>query len=133
MPLDGFITGPDPRPDPPFAMPVFIVTHRGQSAVTKDGGTTYTFVTEGIHAALEQARAAAGGSDVLVVGGANIARQFLEAGLLDEVHVHVVPILLGGGVRLFEGTGRRALGPRQSLGSSEVTHLVYDVGSDGPT
>jgi dihydrofolate reductase len=105
-----FDVGEEPwGPDPPFAMPVFIVTHRGRSPVIKEGGTTYTFVTERIGAALEQAQAAADSKDVLVVGGANIARQYLEAGLLDEMQVHVVPILLGGGVRLFEGTGQLSL------------------------
>jgi dihydrofolate reductase len=86
-------------------MPVFVVTNRPRETETKEGGTTYTFVTEGIEAALAQARAAAGAKDVLVVGGANVARQYLDAGLLDEFQVHVAPILLGDGVRLFEGIG----------------------------
>lgn len=113
--------------DPPFAMPVFVLTHRSREPMTMQGGTIYTFVTRGIHVALEQALATADGKEVLVVGGANVARQFLEAGLLDEVHIHIVPILLGAGMRLFEGTGQRALELRDSLGSFSVTHITYGV------
>jgi dihydrofolate reductase len=88
--------------DPPFHHPVFILTHHAREPVTKEGGTTFTFVTDGIEAALEQARAAAGDKDVAVGGGANVAQQYLKAGLLDEMQIHVVPVLLGDGVRLFE-------------------------------
>jgi dihydrofolate reductase len=89
--------------DPPFHHPVFILTHHSREPVSKDGGTTFTFVTDGIEAALEQARAAAGDDrDVALAGGANVAQQYLKAGLLDELQIHVVPLLLGDGVRLFE-------------------------------
>lgn len=87
----------------------------------------YTFVTEGIEAALEQARAVAGDQDVLIVGGANIARQYLNAGLLDELEIHIVPILLGGGVSLFEGTEQLTLEPTRTVESPDVTHVRYRV------
>ncbi len=77
--------------EPPFHMPVFIVTHHSREPVAKEGGTTYTFVTDGIESALEQAREAAGGKDVALAGGANIAQQYLKAGLIDELELHVVP------------------------------------------
>jgi dihydrofolate reductase len=88
--------------DPPFRGPVFVLTHHARETVIKQGGTSFTFVTDGIEAALEQARAAAGGKNVAVGGGANIAQQYLNAGLLDELQIHVAPVLLGGGVRLFD-------------------------------
>jgi dihydrofolate reductase len=88
--------------DPPFHHPVFVLTHHAREPVAKQGGTTFTFVTEGIEAALERARAAAGEADVAIGGGANVAQQYLRAGLLDELQIHVVPVLLGDGVRLFE-------------------------------
>ncbi len=88
--------------EPPFHHPVFILTHHAREPVAKEGGTTFTFVTEGIEGAVEQARAAAGGKDVAVGGGASVAQQCLKAGLLDELQIHVVPVLLGAGVRLFE-------------------------------
>ena len=89
--------------NPPFHAPVFVVTHRGQERISKAGGTSYTFVTSGIAAAVEQARAVADGKDVLLAGGVSIAQQALAAGLVDEVVLHVVPKLVGRGVRLFGG------------------------------
>ena len=94
--------------DPPFHHPVFILTHHAREPVTKQGGTTFTFVTDGIESALEQARAAAGDKNVAVGGGANVAQQYLKAGLLDELQIHVAPVLLGDGVRLFENLRTRA-------------------------
>jgi dihydrofolate reductase len=89
--------------NPPFHHPVFILTHYAREPVTKKGGTTFTFVTDGIESALERARAVTPrDKDVAVGGGANVTQQYLEAGLLDELHIHVVPALLGDGVRLFE-------------------------------
>ena len=114
--------------DPPFHHPVFILTHHARKPVTKEGGTTFTFVTDGIEAALEQARAAAGDKDVAVGGGANVAQQYLRAGLLDELQVHVVPVLLGDGVRLFEnhlGSEQRELECTRVIESPAVTHLRY--------
>ena len=91
------------------------------------GGTTFTFVTDGIESALEQARAAAGDKDVLVAGGASAAQQYLAAGLLDELQIHVVPLLLGDGVRLFEhlGPDRPELEQARVISSPTVTHLRY--------
>jgi dihydrofolate reductase len=123
----------DPNPDawwgdnPPFHVPVFVLTHHPRETVVKEGGTTYTFVTDGIEAALEQAREAAGDKDVLLAGGANVAQQYLQAGLLDELHIHVSPVLLGGGVRLFEDIGSEPieLETTRVLESPAVTHLSF--------
>jgi dihydrofolate reductase len=116
--------------DPPFHHPVFILTHHAREPVTKQGGTTFTFVTDGIESALEQARAAARGKDVAVGGGANVAQQYLKAGLLDELQIHLVPVLLGDGVRLFEsdlGRERREVECTRVIESPAVTHLKYRV------
>jgi dihydrofolate reductase len=88
--------------DPPFHHPVFVLTHHARQPVQKQGGTTFIFVTDGIESALEQAKEAAGGRDVGLGGGANVAQQYLRAGLLDDVHLHIAPVLLGDGTRLFE-------------------------------
>jgi dihydrofolate reductase len=87
--------------DPPFHHPVFVLTHHAREAVETDGGTTFHFVTDGIEAALERAQAAAAGSDVRIGGGASVVRQYLDAGLIDELHMAIVPILLGNGEPLF--------------------------------
>jgi dihydrofolate reductase len=116
--------------DPPFHHPVFILTHHPRETVTKQGGTTFTFVTGGIEAAFEQARAAAGDKDVAVAGGADVVQQYLKAGLLDELQLHVVPVLLGDGVRLFEdhlGTDQVELECTRVIQSPAVTHLRYRV------
>ena len=91
--------------DPPYHAPVFVLTHHARDPLEMQGGTTFHFVTEGIEAALERARQAAGGQDVLLAGGAATARQYLRAGLLDAMEIHVAPVLLGGGERLFEDAG----------------------------
>ena len=115
--------------DPPFHMPVFVLTHHEREPVEKQGGTTFTFVTEGIESALEQARTAAGDKDVQLSGGASIAQQYLAAGLLDELNIHVAPILLGGGVSLFGELGADApeLKLTRVVESPAVTHLTYEV------
>jgi len=115
--------------DPPFHVPVFILTHHARETVTKQGGTTFTFVTDGIEAALDHARAAAGDQDISVAGGANVIQQYLRAGLLDELQIHVVPLLLGGGVRLFDelGSERPELEATRVIHSPTVTHLRYRV------
>ncbi len=116
--------------DPPFHHPVFVLTHHAREPVTKEGGTTYTFVTDGIESALDQARAAAGSDDVAVAGGADVAQQYLRAGLLDQIQLHVVPVLLGGGVRLFDGAPPRALELTRVIESpTGVTHVRYRVRS----
>jgi dihydrofolate reductase len=114
--------------DPPFGHPVFVLTHHAREPVAKQGGTTFTFVTDGIAAAIEQARAAVPDKDVLVAGGANVVQQYLKAGLLDELQIHVVPLLLGDGVRLFEdhvGPERHELECTRVIESPTVTHLRY--------
>ena len=88
--------------DPPYHTPVFVLTHHERPPLEMEGGTTFHFVTDGIESALEQARAAAGGKDVAIAGGASAAQQFLRAGLVDEMELHVVPRILGGGARLFD-------------------------------
>jgi dihydrofolate reductase len=115
--------------DPPFGVPVFILTHHPRETVTKEGGTTFTFVTEGIGAALGQARAAAGDRNVAVAGGANVVQQYLNAGALDEIQIHIAPILLGGGTLLFGelGPGRPGLEITRVIHSPAVTHLRYHV------
>jgi dihydrofolate reductase len=113
--------------DPPFHAPVFVLTHHPRDPLPMQGGTTFTFVTEGIEAALEQARAAAGDRDVAIAGGASTVQQYLAAGLLDELHLHVAPVLLGAGERLFEHVGRPALEPVQAIHSPAVTHVRYRV------
>jgi dihydrofolate reductase len=117
--------------DPPFHHPVFVLTHHPREPVTKKGGTTFTFVTDGIESALEQARQAAGELDVAVAGGANVVAQYLRAGLLDELQIHVVPVLLGGGVRLFEdhhlGPEPLKLDRTKVIDSPDATHLCYRV------
>lgn len=116
--------------DPPFHHPVFVLTHHAREPVTKQGGTTFTFVTDGIESALEQAREAAGDKDVAVAGGAKVVQQYLEAGLLDELQLHVAPVFLGGGVRLFEdhvASGQVELECTRVVESPAVTHLRYRV------
>jgi dihydrofolate reductase len=88
--------------DPPFHTPVFVLTHHAREPVEMRGGTTFHFVTDGIEAALERATEAADGRDVSLGGGADAAQQYLRAGLIDEMEIHVVPLLLGGGARLFD-------------------------------
>jgi dihydrofolate reductase len=113
--------------DPPFHMPVFVVTHHERDPLTLTD-TTFTFVTEGIEAALEQAREAAGGKDVLIGGGAEIINQYLAAGLVDELEVHVAPLLLGSGERLFEGVGPDLkLEQLRAVEAPGVAHLKYRV------
>jgi dihydrofolate reductase len=115
--------------DPPFGVPVFVLTHHARESVTKEGGTSFTFVTDGIESAVERARAAAAGKDVLVAGGADVAQQSLRARLLDEMQIHVVPLLLGGGVRLFDNLDGDdvKLELTRVIDSPAVTHLRYRV------
>jgi len=115
--------------EPPFRTPVFVLTHHARETVSKAGGTTFTFVTDGIDVALEQARAAAGDKDVAIGGGASVVQQVLKAGLLDELQIHVVPVLLGGGVRLFDDLGTEGikLESTRVIESPTVTHLRYRV------
>jgi dihydrofolate reductase len=111
--------------DPPFHVPVYVVTHRAHPKLTK-GKTTFTFVTDGLERALEQAKAAAGSKNVSV-GAANTGQQVLKAGLLDEVRIHLVPILLSGGTRLFENIGELDLEQTRVIETPDVTHLRFRV------
>jgi dihydrofolate reductase len=113
--------------EPPFGVPVFVLTHHGRERVTKRGGTSYTFVTDGIEAALEEARAAADERNVSIAGGADVAQQYLRAGLLDELQIHVAPLLLGSGVRLFDRIdgGPTKLEITRVIASPAVTHLRF--------
>jgi dihydrofolate reductase len=113
--------------NPPFHHPVFVLTHHAREPLELAGGTTFTFVTDGIEAALEQARRAARGQDVSLAGGAKAAQQYLEAGLVDEMEIHLVPALLGGGERLFDGVGDDLHGLEwvRTVATPVVTHLKF--------
>jgi len=115
--------------NPPYHTPVFVLTHHAREPLAMQGGTTFTFVTDGIEAALQQAKKAAGGKDVMLGGGAKVAQQYLAAGLIDEMEIHVVPLLLGAGARLFDGASGRdvRLEPVRTIEGAGVTHLKYRV------
>jgi dihydrofolate reductase len=115
--------------DPPFHMPVFVLTHHARDRLEFSGGTSFTFVSDGIGAALELARHAADGRNVAVSGGAGVAKQYLAAGLIDEIEIHLVPVFLGEGVRLFEGAAVRAITLEQvhAIEAPGVTHLTYRI------
>jgi len=115
---------------PPFHTPVFVLTHHAREPEEMEGGTTFFFVTDGIEAAIQHARAAAGEGNVAIGGGASAIQQALAAGLVDELQVHVAPILLGGGTRLFrEGADPIRLEATRVLASPRATHVKFDVPS----
>ena len=113
--------------DPPFHHPVFVLTHYAREPLELEGGTTFTFVTGGIEVALEQARRAARGKDVSLAGGAGAARQYLSAGLVDEMEINLAPTLLGSGERLFNGVGDDLHGLElvRTVAAPGVTHLKF--------
>jgi dihydrofolate reductase len=115
--------------EPPFGMPVFVLTHHEREPLTL-GATTFTFVTDGIESALEQAREAASGEDVTLGGGAEVAQQYLSAGLIDQLQLNVVPVLLGDGARLFKGRAGAGSSLESTLvvDTPDVTHIRYRVG-----
>jgi dihydrofolate reductase len=113
--------------EPPFHVPVFVLTHHAREPLSMQGGTTFTFVTDGIESALEQARAGAGDKDVAIAGGASAVQQYLDAGLLDELYLHIVPIVLGSGERLLENIGDPTFEPVEVVASPAVTHVKYRV------
>lgn len=121
----------EPNPDgwwgdtPPFHVPVFVLTEHKRETVTKKGGTSFVFVTDGIHSALAQAKKAAGDKDILIAGGANAIQQFIQAGLVDELQIHLVPILLGGGTPLLDNVGNTKLEKIRVIDSPLVTHLKF--------
>lgn len=106
---------------------MFVLTHYGREPLELDGGTSFTFVTDGIEATLEQARRAAGGKDVALAVGANVAQQYLATGLVDEMEINVVPTVLGGGQRLFDGVGDNLHGLElvRTVAAPAVTHLLF--------
>jgi dihydrofolate reductase len=115
--------------EPPFHHPVFVLTHHAREPVTKQGGTAFTFVTDGVESALDQARASAGGKDVALGGGASVAQQYLRAGLIDEMQLHIVPVLLGDGARLFDNLGGAEvpLEVTRVVEAPGVTHISYRI------
>jgi dihydrofolate reductase len=113
--------------NPPFHMPVFVLTHHGREPLTL-ADTTFTFVTGGIESALAQAGEAAAGRDVFIGGGADVINQYLAAGLVDELELHIVPLLLGGGARLFDGVGPKVrMEQVRAVEAPGVTHVKYRV------
>jgi dihydrofolate reductase len=115
--------------EPPYHAPVFVLTHDRRAPLTMEGGTTFTFVTGGIESALAQARAAAGEADVAIAGGAATVNQYVAAGLIDELRLHVAPVVLGAGERVFEGVGILSLEPLGAKHTGLVTHLSYRIES----
>ena len=113
--------------NPPFHHPVFVLTHHAREPLGLEGGTTFTFVTDGIEGALKQARQAAGGKDVSLAGGASAVQQYLAAGLVDEMEIHLAPTLLGSGERLFDGVGTDLHGLElvRTVATPKVTHLKF--------
>jgi dihydrofolate reductase len=113
--------------EPPFHTPVFVLTHHPREALDKRGGTTFIFVTDGVESALAQAREAAGGKDVALGGGADVAQQYLRAGLIDEMQIHLVPVILGSGARLLDKLEGAELGLEctRAVAAPGVTHLAY--------
>ena len=114
--------------DPPYHAPVFVLTHHAREPVQKQGGTTFHFVTDGIESALAQAREAAGDRDVAIAGGPQTINQYLAAGLIDELRLHVAPVIVSAGERLFDGVGSLTLEPlEEPWGTALVTHLRFRV------
>ncbi|MEJ8857719.1 dihydrofolate reductase family protein [Variovorax robiniae] len=119
--------------NPPYHVPVFVLTHHARPSLEMEGGTTFHFVTGGIHEALARAREAAGSKDVRVGGGVSVIRAYLQAGLIDEMHLAVAPVLLGQGEHLFHGLDLRALGYTctERAASEKATHLVLTRNANG--
>jgi dihydrofolate reductase len=133
-PIGGGTWGEDPwrgwwGENPPYHYPVFVVTHHEREPLEMEGGTTFHFVTDGIESALEQAKQAAGDRDVMLWGGGQIIREYLATGLLDEIELHVVPVLLGGGSRPLDNLGDADVRLEQvrAVEAPGVTHLKYRV------
>lgn len=125
--------------EPPFHAPVFVVTHHPREKVVKQGGTSFTFVTDGLESAIEQARAAAGDKDVAISGGGTLLREVIKAGLLDQLDLHVAPVVVGDGLRLFEpadldlASGEAVeLTPTRVVATADVTHIRYEVEGRSP-
>jgi dihydrofolate reductase len=113
--------------EPPYHVPVFVLTHHPREPLAMRGGTTFNFVTEGVERALERARAAAGDKNVEIAGGARTIQQYIAAGLLDQLSLHIVPIVLGKGERLLQDVGDPVLEPVEVISSPAVTHIKYRI------
>lgn len=113
--------------NPPYHAPVFVLSHAKREPIEMEGGTTFFFVADGIESALSQAKKAAGNRDVKIMGGANTLNQYLAAGLVDELWLHIVPVTVGTGTRLFEGVPNLNLEAMEVSGTSTVTHIRYKV------
>lgn len=113
--------------DPPYHAPVFVLTHYERPPLTMAGGTTFHFVTDGAESALAKARAAAGEQSISIAGGASTVRQYLQLGVIDELRLHIAPVLLGSGERLFDGLDDLRFEPLSSRSTSLVTHVTYRV------
>lgn len=125
-----FDNGEEPwGPNPPFHCPVFVLTSRPREQLQMEGGTTYTFVTDGIESALAQARAAAGDKNVGIAGGAQAVQEYVQEGLLDEIDIHITPLFLGGGVRLFDRPDlvETRFEPIRVVDGPQATHIRYRV------
>ncbi len=135
MSLDAFVAGsnqdwkgwPQWGDNPPYHAPVFVLSHKRRDPIAMEGGTTYIFIADGIEAALSQAKEVAEERNVAIMGGANTINQCLSAGLLDELWLHIVPVTIGSGARLFEGIPDLKLDPFELSGTSLVTHIRYRV------
>ena len=113
--------------DPPYHTPVFVLTHHPREPLAMKGGTRFNFVTDGIESAMAQAQAAAGDRNVSIAGGASTVRQFMAAGHLDELYLHIVPVVLGAGERLLVDVGDPVLDPIKVVPSPAVTHIKYRI------
>jgi dihydrofolate reductase len=113
--------------NPPYHAPVFVLSHEEREPVEMEGGTTFFFVTDGIESALSKAKEAAGDRNIKIMGGAKTINQFLKEGLIDELWLHIVPVTVGEGSRLFEGVPALKLEPVEVSGTSVVTHIRYNV------
>ncbi|GHO97602.1 deaminase reductase [Reticulibacter mediterranei] len=113
--------------NPPYHVPVFILSHKQRDPIVMEGGTTFIFITDGIEAALSQAKEVAGEKPVAIAGGANTINQYLSAGLIDELWLHIVPVTIGSGSRLFDGVPDLGLEPVAISGTELVTHIRYRV------
>ena len=113
--------------NPPYHAPVYVLSHKERDPIEMEGGTTFYFVTDGIESALSQAKDAAGNRNVKIMGGANTVNQYLKAGLVDELWLHIVPVIIGKGTRLFDGVSDLKLEPIEVSGSQVVTHIRYKI------
>lgn len=113
--------------NPPYHAPTFVLTHTAREPLVMEGGTTFFFVTDGIESALSSAKAAAGERNVKIMGGASTVNQYLSAGLIDELWMHIVPVTIGEGTRLFDGVPNLKLEPMEVSGTNVVTHIRYNI------